>query len=184
MRIQLHKISATKPEECSSAQTTSDDLESSRLLVRKIIKESLLKLEEDPTTSKKSIRWELGSCWLQHLQKKENESDSKPKSTDDVKEIEPAVKGLGKQFKLLKKREKKQMEEDNHCTPDGPNTTEMNGEPSSEEKLEKLISKQALSRLKESGTGLHLKVYFVFVSVFVYVKQSKLNCYGVVETDL
>lgn len=163
MRIQLHKINADAPEECSLAQTTLDDLESSRLLVRKVIKESLLKLEEEPTTSKKSIRWELGSCWLQHLQKQESEPDSKSKSPKDVKEIEPAVKGLGKQFKLLKKREKKananSNEEENHCTPDGPNTkTETNGESSNEESLGKLISKQALSRLKESGTGLHLKV--------------------------
>lgn len=129
-------------------------------MVRKVIKESLSKLEEEATTSKKSIRWELGSCWLQHLQKQESEPDSKSKSPGEVKESEPAVKGLGKQFKLLKKREKKQTtveneEEDKLCTNDRPNTkTETNGE----EDLEKLISKQALSRLKESGTGLHLKV--------------------------
>lgn len=155
MRIQLHKTSANALEECS----TSDDLESSRLLVRKVIKESLSKLEKEPSASKKSIRWELGSCWVQHLQKQENEPDSKPKSSKDVKEIEPAVKGLGKQFKLLKKREKKTTTEENHCTPDGPDAkTESNGEPGSQETLEKLISKEALSRLKESGTGLHLKV--------------------------
>lgn len=142
------------------AHTTTDDLESSRVLVRKVIKESLLKLEEETTASKKSIRWELGSCWLQHLQKQENEQDSKSKSPEDVKEIEPAVKGLGKQFKLLKKREKKPTaadgeDEEKHCTTDDPNAKiETNGE----ENLEKLISKQALARLKESGTGLHLKV--------------------------
>lgn len=159
LRIQLHKISANAPEECSLAHTTTDDLESSRVLVRKVIKESLSKLEEETTASKKSIRWELGSCWLQHLQKQENEQDSKSKSPEDVKEIEPAVKGLGKQFKLLKKREKKPTaadgeDEEKHCTTDDPNAKiETNGE----ENLEKLISKQALARLKESGTGLHLK---------------------------
>ncbi|CAK9310385.1 unnamed protein product [Citrullus colocynthis] len=159
LRIQLHKISANAPEECSLAHTTTDDLESSRVLVRKVIKESLSKLEEETTTSKKSIRWELGSCWLQHLQKQENEPDSKSKSPEDAKEIEPAVKGLGKQFKLLKKREKKPTaadseDEEKHCTTNEPNAKiETNGE----ENLEKLISKQALARLKESGTGLHLK---------------------------
>lgn len=149
LRIQLHKITANAPEE------SSDDLEPSRVLVRKVIKESLSKLKEEPIGSEKPIRWELGSCWLQHLQKQDNEPDSKSKAP----ESEPAVKGLGKQFKLLKKREKKpsavDTEKENRCMLDDPNTkTETNGE----EKLEKLISKQALSRLKESGTGLHLKV--------------------------
>ncbi|XP_023549162.1 protein TSS [Cucurbita pepo subsp. pepo] len=148
LRIQLHKITANAPEE------SSDDLEPSRVLVRKVIKESLSKLKEEPIGSEKPIRWELGSCWLQHLQKQDNEPDSKSKAP----ESEPAVKGLGKQFKLLKKREKKpsavDTEKENRCMLDDPNTkTETNGE----EKLEKLISKQALSRLKESGTGLHLK---------------------------
>ncbi|KAG6575607.1 Protein TSS, partial [Cucurbita argyrosperma subsp. sororia] len=148
LRIQLHKITANAPEE------GSDDLEPSRVLVRKVIEESLSKLKEEPIGSEKPIRWELGSCWLQHLQKQDNEPDSKSKAPEN----EPAVKGLGKQFKLLKKREKKpravDTEKENRCMLDDPNTkTETNGE----EKLENLISKQALSRLKESGTGLHLK---------------------------
>ncbi|KAF2323167.1 hypothetical protein GH714_033806 [Hevea brasiliensis] len=84
-----------------------DDSEASRCLVRQVIRESLTKLDEMPVASERSIRWELGSCWMQHLQKQETPSDTDSKHSEEDTETEHAVKGLGKEFKFLKKRDKK-----------------------------------------------------------------------------
>lgn len=35
-----------------------------------VLAESLLKLKEEGTGHSKSIRWEFGACWVQHLQNK------------------------------------------------------------------------------------------------------------------
>uniref|UniRef100_A0A2N9HLW1 CLU central domain-containing protein n=1 Tax=Fagus sylvatica TaxID=28930 RepID=A0A2N9HLW1_FAGSY len=153
---------------CWSPQSNLDGLEVSRCLVRRVVKESLKKLKEKPIESKRSIRWELGSCWVQHLQKQESPTGNKSNSPDDDNEAEHAVKGLGKQFKFLKKREKKEScvsstdMEENESTPGNLNAeTDLgelsNGELNSTGELEKLISEDALLHLKETGTGLHLK---------------------------
>ena len=65
------------------------------------------KLEDEPANSERPIRWELGSCWLQHLLKQETPVNHSDSHEDDNEAVEPVVKGLGKQFKFLKKREKK-----------------------------------------------------------------------------
>lgn len=71
------------------------------------------------------------------------------------------MKGLGKQFKLLKKREKKPSNLDGADGNVNVGTDKV--EPNDDElissnELEKLISKEAFLRLKESGNGLHMKV--------------------------
>lgn len=146
-----------------SPQYEQGNSESSMCLVRKVIKESLTNLEKS-TDAVKPIRWELGSCWVQHLQKQEAPAGDKAETPNEDK-AETLVKGLGKQFKSLKKREKKQKDAD--CSDD---TEESNlgqessvGEQDSQEsntdpELKKLIPEEAFLRLKESGTGLHLKV--------------------------
>lgn len=48
-------------------------------------------MEEEDSKDIKSNRWELGACWVQHLQ---NQSDSKTAS--EANKVEPHVKGLGK----------------------------------------------------------------------------------------
>ncbi|KAF2323142.1 hypothetical protein GH714_033617 [Hevea brasiliensis] len=107
-----------------------DDSEASRCLVRQVIRESLTKLDEMPVASERSIRWELGSCWMQHLQKQETPSDTDSKHSEEDTETEHAVKGLGQHS---------------------------NGDSNSENELKELISEEAFFRLKESRTGLHLK---------------------------
>lgn len=152
--------------EVSGGQLPRSDLgnfEISRDLVRRVTKESLSKLE-DSEVSGRSIRWELGSCWVQYLQKQEMPSDNGSEPNGDKAEQE--VKGLGKQFKLLKKREKKQNGsslEDNEdidsrlsTITSESRTVELNTGKSNCE-LEKLLPEDAFLRLKESGTGLHLK---------------------------
>ncbi|KAG6734003.1 hypothetical protein I3843_01G241800 [Carya illinoinensis] len=169
LRLLLHKFSAESYRGGCSPQSTLDGLETSRCLVRRVIKESLKMLKEKPIDSERSIRWELGSCWMQHLQKKETLSEKSSIGPDDVNAAEHAVKGLGKQFKFLKRREKKQStvsctwdKEENDSRPGNlhveTDSGELcNGELCSTAGLDKLLSEDAFLRLKETGTGFHLK---------------------------
>ncbi|KAJ9128826.1 hypothetical protein P3X46_034436 [Hevea brasiliensis] len=105
---------------------------------------------------------------MQHLQKQETPSDTDSKHSEEDTETEHAVKGLGKEFKFLKKRDKKtsmngtlEKEETktglcrlNVRTDEGRHS---NGDSNSENELKELISEEAFFCLKESGTGLHLK---------------------------
>ncbi|PON35972.1 N-terminal acetyltransferase A, auxiliary subunit [Parasponia andersonii] len=160
LRVLLQKSTA---ETLGGSQSDLDNSEASRGLVRTLIEESLEKLQEEPEISERPIRWELGSCWVQHLQKKESQTDNDPQSSGDTNGAEPAVKGLGKQFKLLKKREKKLGGESDFDSCSSSLETgldkgeHINGESSSEEELKKLVSEDAYLRLRETGTGLHLK---------------------------
>ncbi|KAA8541942.1 hypothetical protein F0562_023094 [Nyssa sinensis] len=169
LRVLLHEsCSAELSGGCQSPQTNLGDLETSRCLVRRVIKGSLTKLEEKPAVSERSVRWELGSCWVQHLQKQEASTDNSSKSPEDDK-AEPVVKGLGKLFKMLKQREKKPSSassiDDNDKNDSRPSSLNVgnhmgelnNSKCNSEAELNKLIPEEAFLRLKETGTGLHLK---------------------------
>lgn len=133
-----------------------------------MVKQSLAKKSEGLVNSERSIRWELGSCWVQHLQKQETSTDKSSEKKEDGNEAVQAVKGLGKQFKFLKRREKKpnsldctDHEDQNDCRPLDveTNKAELNNDDlNSSPELEKILSEEAFSRLRESGTGLHLKV--------------------------
>ncbi|KAJ1429145.1 Tetratricopeptide-like helical domain superfamily [Sesbania bispinosa] len=171
LRLLLHKSGAESSEgTLSSSLSNLDDLDVSKYLVRKVVQECMEKIrEEEPRVSKRSIRWELGSCWMQHLQKQETSTDNSSKNKEDANDVEQAVKGLGKQFKLLKKREKKpsnldgaDSSEQNDSTPGNLNVGADKVEPnkdglSSSNELEKLLSEEAFLRLRDSGTGLHMK---------------------------
>lgn len=141
-----------------------DDLESCRGIVQELVKINLTKLEEKSDSSERPIRWELGACWVQHLLKNETVMKNvcgKPATND-----ENEIKGLGKQFKVLKSKSKesenvsKEREEDIRLS-------ELDGEADLGKKsidehfetdLKELLSDEAFSRLQESETGLHLKV--------------------------
>ncbi|XVE91270.1 hypothetical protein DITRI_Ditri20bG0140300 [Diplodiscus trichospermus] len=170
LRVLLHKsCNAELTGGGQSHHSNFNDCESSRCLVHRVIQESLIKLEENSVAPERSIRWELGSCWVQYLQKQETSTDPTSKGLPNDHEAEPTVKGLGKQFKFLKKREKKSSnlscaidKEENDsesCSMDVQSNLgqQSNGESSSEMELKNLIPEEAFSRLEESGTGLHLK---------------------------
>lgn len=107
---------------------------------------------------------------MQHLQKQETQRDTNSTRSGDDIETEHAVKGLGKQFKFLKKRENKPNPvgsingtNENHNGPCSMNVgtnvkQQSNGELNCEMELKKLISEESFLRLKETGTGLHSKV--------------------------
>ncbi|TKY64584.1 TSS protein [Spatholobus suberectus] len=106
---------------------------------------------------------------MQHLQKQETSTDNSSKNHEDGDEVEQAVKGLGKQFKFLKRRERKSnnldgadSREQNESRPGNVNDAADKVKPNNDDlsnsnELENLLSKEAFLRLKESGTGLHMK---------------------------
>lgn len=161
-----------------SQSTDLESLHSARSLVRKVLEESLLRLQGGPSNHTKSIRWELGACWVQHLQNQAS-AKNEPKKNEEAK-IEPAVKGLGKQGGLLKEIKKK-MDIRSSKTEQGKEVLggnnldhNKNSDTSSQEELQKrdaeneiywrkLLPDASYSRLKESDTGLHLKVSELFI---------------------
>ena len=170
LRVVLHEsCCAELSGRWQSPHSELVDVETSRCLARSVIEESLRKLEEKPAASESSIRWELGSCWVQHLQKLETSGDNNSKSSQDDSKADLEVKGLGRQFKMLKKRETKTScvnnpddnEENNSRSSSlnvGTSTGELNsGESNTKAELKEFISEESFLRLKETGTGLHLK---------------------------
>ncbi|PIA42283.1 hypothetical protein AQUCO_02000027v1 [Aquilegia coerulea] len=171
LRMLLHK-SFSQESSIETFPSSSEDQENSRTLVRRVIKDSLSRLEVEPALAERSIRWELGSCLIQHLQKQQTpSSNSSTGSEEEDNKDEPAVKGLGMQLKALKRKEKK---------PEGTNSEvdkgeeglrfgsiiiegrtdsgeQSKGEAKSESEIKNVISEAAFLRLEETGTGLHHK---------------------------
>ncbi|GAU27516.1 hypothetical protein TSUD_147100 [Trifolium subterraneum] len=166
LRMLLHKPST--PQSSNAIQrvqsTDVDNSHSARSFVKKVLEESFLKLKEEDTRHSKSIRWELGACWIQHLQNQAT-AKTEPKKAEEAK-LEPSVKGLGKQGGLLKELKKKidirnsKVEQGNDIDINKPDATQQEFERQCEEKetiWRKLLSDAAYSRLKESKTDFHLK---------------------------
>ncbi|XP_074266348.1 protein REDUCED CHLOROPLAST COVERAGE 3-like [Silene latifolia] len=166
LRRLLHKAPNAELSGESASPMDVDRLEDSRGQVIRILNDSLTKLQEEkPVDSKSAIRWELACCWIQDLQKKDND-DKSPQEVGKKSNDELSVKGLGKEFKSLKKRGKKSSldakeENDSEVSGVDPNKglskeVEVTEEATGVE-LEKLLSEDAFLRLKETGTCLHLK---------------------------
>ncbi|KAF3651025.1 putative Cupredoxin superfamily protein [Capsicum annuum] len=167
LRLLLHKpMTAVFSGGGQLPRSDLDDRANSMSLVHKIIKDGLIKLQGMDDKSKGSIRWELGSCWVQHLQKQETTAED---TVGNDGKAEPIVKGLGKQFKMLKKREKRPGNvgsmDDNEAddvtastlNTESSLTEPSNGNPKCEAEWMRFISREAYLRLKESGLDLHLK---------------------------
>lgn len=142
-----------------------EELRASRPLVRQVLSESLQRFQGEESTLKKSIRWELGACWVQHLQNQASGKDESKKN-EEVK-VEPAVKGLGKHGGLLKDFKKKSDDQINKTDPNkelsannssDANKKELEKDEDKEIMWRKLLPEASYLRLKESETGLHLKV--------------------------
>ncbi|OVA10298.1 Tetratricopeptide repeat-containing domain [Macleaya cordata] len=173
LRMLLHKSSTPQSSGVQrSLGADVEDIQPARSLVRKVLVESLAKLQGETTKQRTSIRWELGACWVQHLQ---NQASGKieSKKAEEAK-VEPVVKGLGKQGGLLKEikkktddKSRKMEQEKENITCNGSDTSKLSDtadqkelEKQDSEKemmLKKLLSEEAFLRLKESETGLHLK---------------------------
>ncbi|KAH1085586.1 hypothetical protein AAZX31_07G054200 [Glycine max] len=172
LRLLLHNT--TPPENnkpMSQIQTfESEEFGASHAFLEKLIKESLAKLEEEEPGIDYFVRWELGACWIQHLQDQNNTEKDKKLSLEKAKN-EMKVEGLGKPLKALKNYKKKS---DSSNTNSATEYSKFNREaesppfPSIESQLEtteaenelvlkRILSEEAFTRLKESGTGLHCK---------------------------
>ncbi|KAJ7962574.1 Tetratricopeptide repeat (TPR)-like superfamily protein [Quillaja saponaria] len=152
-----------------------EELSASHGFVESLLKESLAKLEKEELDLDNFVRWELGACWIQHLQDQNNtEKDNKPSA--DKEKSEMKVEGLGKPLKSLKSNKKKLEVSNLKMTSANPRSHAdcVNGEaensmlPSMEFQheataaenellLKGILSEAAFARLKESGTGLHSK---------------------------
>lgn len=153
-----------------SKPSESEEISSSRESVKRILEESLIKLEEQNIEGDSFIRWELGACWIQHLQDlKKSEKEKKAhtmKTKDEIK-----VEGLGIHLKSLKNRKQNNLqsesfkpvadsvdgrsEKDIFPSEDSQRETDANR---NQLMLKSLLSDDGFTRLKESKTGLHLKV--------------------------
>lgn len=143
----------------------TEDLQTARSLIRKVLGDSCLKLLGESSRITRSVRWELGASWVQHLQ---NQAKTETKKVDD-KKVEPAVKGLGKQGGLLKELKKKTESKNEQGKEisggiDANKKIETEKQKDEEKRDEEkemiwktLISEEAYLRLKESETGFHLK---------------------------
>ncbi|XP_060171696.1 protein REDUCED CHLOROPLAST COVERAGE 2 isoform X1 [Lycium barbarum] len=162
LRMLLHKSSTPQtPSQVHKFHGADvEDVLAAKSLVRQVLGESLQKLQEEDSKQVKSIRWELGACWVQHLQ---NQASGKveSKKTDEAK-VEPAVKGLGKNGGLLKDIKKKSDDKSSKASSGNevPSSDKKELEKQDEEMemlWKKVLPEAAYLRLKESETGLHLK---------------------------
>ncbi|KAI3711468.1 hypothetical protein L2E82_41577 [Cichorium intybus] len=164
LRLLLHK--RTNSILPNLKKSESEELGTCRVLVEKLLKESLMKLEEESVEADKFTRWELGACWIQHLQDQKKTEKDKKASNEKVKN-EVKVEGLGTTLRSLKNK-KKELEGSTKAVDvvngDVENSvldfTESQLQANSTENenaLKNMLSDAAFTRLKDSETGLHCK---------------------------
>ncbi|CAA0827206.1 Tetratricopeptide repeat (TPR)-like superfamily protein [Striga hermonthica] len=147
------------------------ELDSSEAFVERLLEESLSKLEGEEADRDTFVRWELGACWIQHLQDQRKTEKEKKASNEKVKN-ETKVEGLGTPLKSLKNKKNtdggKAEWQTKRLTDEVMNVTEGAAVDVIEPKLDinasekelmlkTLLSDAAFSRLKDSETGLHAK---------------------------
>ncbi|XP_075476247.1 LOW QUALITY PROTEIN: protein REDUCED CHLOROPLAST COVERAGE 1-like [Primulina tabacum] len=177
LRLLLHENEILKQNKLpqNSPLLKCDDLCSSQAFVERILEDSLSKLGEEETHTDAFVRWELGACWVQHIQDQKKTEKEKKISHDEAKN-ELKVEGLGTPLKSLKNKKKTSDKSTAVLQPEHFRSTadEVNDEvektvkivtesqfdtetPEGELMLKTLLSDAAFSRLKESETGLHTK---------------------------
>ncbi|KAL6639123.1 hypothetical protein ACP70R_022853 [Stipagrostis hirtigluma subsp. patula] len=186
LRMLLNEANSTGDKKASNLPQNhrQEELAGAQNFVEKLLKESLQKLEEEETEKQAFMRWELGACWVQHLQDQKNSdkdkkqgSEKEKKKTGDKALKETKVEGLGKPLKALKNSKNvvdtadkgsslggKSLSEGTgsaESQKDKPSDAELHqGEANASENeslLKGLLSDSAFTRLKESETGLHKK---------------------------
>lgn len=177
LRLILHNTPASEYHKLGSDFQTleHEDLSVSSAFVKTLLEESLAKLEQEDASLDQFVRWELGACWIQHLQDQKNADKDKKPSSEKAKN-EMKVEGLGIPLKSLKNKKKldgnnaKMQSENSKSSVDGVILeSESSTSPSLESQhetttkenefaLKKLLSDASFARLKESETGLHCKV--------------------------
>ncbi|KAL3743638.1 hypothetical protein ACJRO7_018843 [Eucalyptus globulus] len=179
LRLLLHKRVA--PENNKHFQqlhpSEHDELSASESIVERLLENSLGELEKADEERDQFVRWELGACWIQHLQDQNNSEKDKKASSEKAKtKNEMKVEGLGTPLRSLKNNKKNpdganqrlQMENSSSKANSVVGEAETAISPSMETELESIakenelalkamMSDAAFARLKESETGLHRK---------------------------
>ncbi|XP_071710455.1 protein REDUCED CHLOROPLAST COVERAGE 2-like isoform X2 [Rutidosis leptorrhynchoides] len=164
LRMLLHKLPTVQPSGGQQVQSSDAvSVKSANNLVMKVLEESLKKIKGEAIKPTKSIRWELGACWVQHLQNQDSVKNDTNKAEEAKRE--PDVKGLGKGLLkgIKKKLEDKNIKSNEEVAENGSKLDDSNkkdmGKLDGECEIlwKNLLPEAAYSRLKESGTGFHLK---------------------------
>ncbi|KAK9145472.1 hypothetical protein Sjap_005375 [Stephania japonica] len=175
LRLLLHKRPALEHNKTTPTlqNLESEELGAAQSFVKGLLEESLLKLQEEETKREIFVRWELGACWIQHLQDQKNAEKDKKPSTEKAKN-EKKVEGLGKPLRSLKNHKSKLDGTNSNTLPvEGSPAAVIVGEPETSKSLadsqvetradenelamKRILSDSAFTRLKESDTGLHRK---------------------------
>ncbi|GAV80990.1 eIF3_p135 domain-containing protein/TPR_12 domain-containing protein [Cephalotus follicularis] len=177
LRLLLHK---ERPSELNKSSQHMQTMESevlgvSRAFVERLLEGSLAMLEKEEVKQDHFVRWELGACWIQHLQdQKITEKDKKLSSEKAKTKNEMEVEGLGTPLRSLKNKKKldgnsRKMQSqamlhaegvngDTGCAAPAYSDTQLETNCNDNELvLKSMLSDVAFSRLKESETGLHCK---------------------------
>ncbi|XP_061999783.1 protein REDUCED CHLOROPLAST COVERAGE 1 isoform X1 [Rosa rugosa] len=176
LRLLLHTTTPSEQNKLAShgQGLEHEELSASCAFVEKLLEESLAKLDKEELDSDSFVRWELGACWIQHLQDQKNtDKDKKPLGGKAKNEMK--VEGLGTPLKSLKNTKKKSdganikvQSDSSKSHADGVvgevenaiGSVESKFETSAKENelvLTEMLSDAAFARLKESETGLHCK---------------------------
>ncbi|VAH64208.1 unnamed protein product [Triticum turgidum subsp. durum] len=184
LRMLLNEANATGEKKLPTRSHRQEELTAAQTYAENLLKESLQNLEEEETGKQSFMRWELGACWVQHLQdlqksdkdKKQGDGKEKKKMVDKaVKETK--IEGLGKPLKALKHPKNavdasgKGSSSGNKSLTDATSSGEnQKVNPSSVESLQgdciaseseillkDVLLDSAFTRLKDSETGLHQK---------------------------
>lgn len=185
LRLLLHENATHEQNKVTQSRTLEcEELDSSQAFVERLLEDSLAKLREEENDKDAFVRWELGACWIQHLQDQKKTEKEKKHSNDKPKN-EMKVEGLGTPLKSLKNRKKtldgsttdlqteniiSAVDEVKNEAEETISTTESQldiGASEDELMIKTLLSDAAFTRLEESDTGLHAKVMFdIYVSVY------------------
>ncbi|KAI4303417.1 hypothetical protein MLD38_039051 [Melastoma candidum] len=175
LRLLLHKVVVIENNKHVPPSNLSEqeELIASRKIVEKLLEDSLEELEKQDQDRENYIRWELGACWLQHLQDQKNAEKDKQASANKAKnKSELKVEGLGTPLKSLRNKRKtggahavegtestpfKASSEAGYAVPHFPDPELDASAIENELALKKRLSDTAFARLKESETGLHRK---------------------------
>lgn len=163
----------------------SEAVESAKGLVARVLEESLSDLEAEEVQKDTSLRWELGACWVQHLQTQLAAEKAEKKSGT---EAEPKGKGATKSSETIKSAKDCDHKSNKENLPPPvvePNAQQHDNAPINKEsaacphtedhkncidsqesaesrdacddnlELKKLLPEAAFTHLKESETGLH-----------------------------
>lgn len=164
LRLLLHKGATTETQKSAMPLQGSDDEKhtAAKAFVEKLLGDSLVKLQDEKVEKDDFIRWELGACWIQHLQDQKNNEKAKKSSLEKTKS-ETKIQGLGSPLRSLKSKNPEgiaPLQSESSSFEGNANyaaallETEFNED---ELPLRQMLSEAAFVRLRESRTGLHQK---------------------------